>query len=331
MPAVRQYRWSWLFPPRRNRSVPWSGFEVFVVLLLIMFFWSSLLKIILRHSNFFGWVYGADFTKHLSEPTHSAEWSAAEYRVRMWLTVLSLPLNLATVIGVPALLRGAMPYQLGLSMHRFGRNIFLGACGALLVAPLQDFVIYLDSWYTQVLHVSPTEHQLTVVAKHALPVDRVLIFITAVVAAPLLEELLFRGFLQPWFIRRRAGGVLAVIFALGLALIVSYDQIDAALTTADWRGLMLSLQPAAFVLLLAPVLLLTRRMTRPEAAAGIFGTAVLFAAAHSSVWPSPVPLLPLGIVLGWLAYRTKSLVGPIVLHALFNTIACVEMYFLMFR
>jgi membrane protease YdiL (CAAX protease family) len=125
--------------------------------------------------------------------------------------------------------------------------------------------------------------------------------------------------------------VLAVIFALGLALIVSYDQIDAALTTADWRGLLLSLQPAAFVLLLAPLLLLTRRMTRPEAAAGIFGTAVLFAAAHSSVWPSPVPLLPLGIVLGWLAYRTKSLVGPIVLHAFFNTIACVEMYFLMFR
>jgi membrane protease YdiL (CAAX protease family) len=36
-------------------------------------------------------------------------------------------------------------------------------------------------------------------------------------------------------------------------------------------------------------------------------------------------------VLGWLAYRTRSIVGPIVLHALFNSIACVEMYFLLSR
>jgi membrane protease YdiL (CAAX protease family) len=50
---------------------------------------------------------------------------------------------------------------------------------------------------------------------------------------------------------------------------------------------------------------------------------VLFAAMHSSVWPTPVALLVLGLALGTLAARTKSLVGPIVVHALFNAVTCV--------
>jgi membrane protease YdiL (CAAX protease family) len=31
-----------------------------------------------------------------------------------------------------------------------------------------------------------------------------------------------------------------------------------------------------------------------------------------------MPLVLLGMALAWLAYRTRSLVGPIVVHALFN-------------
>jgi membrane protease YdiL (CAAX protease family) len=105
-----------------------------------------------------------------------------------------------------------------------------------------------------------------------------------------------------------------------------FDQLHAAWTSSNWREIALALQPAAFVLLLAPILLFIRRTARPEVAGGIFGTAVLFAAAHSAVWPSPIPLLPLGLVLGWLAHRTRSLAGPVALHALFNSIACIEMW-----
>src|SRR5216683_8306504 len=107
--------WSWLLPPRRNRSVPWSGFEVFVVLLLTMRFWSTLVNIVLQQADFFGWVYGPEFTKHLAEPKTSPEWSAASFRVNMWLSALCLPLNCATIVGIPALLSGVQPYQLGLS------------------------------------------------------------------------------------------------------------------------------------------------------------------------------------------------------------------------
>ncbi len=66
---------------------------------------------------------------------------------------------------------------------------------------------------------------------------------------------------------------------------------------------------------------------RKNAILAIFGSAIVFAAAHSWVWPSPIPLLLLGICLGALAYRTQSLLPSMVLHGLFNMVACVELLF----
>jgi membrane protease YdiL (CAAX protease family) len=45
-----------------------------------------------------------------------------------------------------------------------------------------------------------------------------------------------------------------------------------------------------------------------------------------------VPLFVLGLALGTLAARTGSLVGPMVLHGLFNGVTCVVLLFeLIFR
>ena len=68
--------------------------------------------------------------------------------------------------------------------------------------------------------------------------------------------------------------------------------------------------------------LLDRRNT---AWGGLFATAVLFAWVHVSVWPSPVPLVWLALGLGWLAWRGHSLAGAIVLHAVFNAVACAAL------
>jgi hypothetical protein len=56
-----------------------------------------------------------------------------------------------------------------------------------------------------------------------------------------------------------------------------------------------------------------------------YNTSLLFACIHTSVWPTPVPLFVLALGLGVLAQRTRSLVGPIVLHGLFNGISCVQL------
>ncbi|MCI0684780.1 MAG: CPBP family intramembrane metalloprotease [Gemmataceae bacterium] len=52
----------------------------------------------------------------------------------------------------------------------------------------------------------------------------------------------------------------------------------------------------------------------------IVGSATMFALMHEA-WPSAVALVPLGLVLGWLTYRTQSLAPAIVLHGLFNAVA----------
>ena len=81
--------------------------------------------------------------------------------------------------------------------------------------------------------------------------------------------------------------------------------------------------PALFVLAMVPFYWsVARRPPRPDSAA-VFGTALLFASIHAAVWPTPVPLFVLGLALGTLASRTGSLVGPMVLHGLFNAVTCV--------
>ena len=64
---------------------------------------------------------------------------------------------------------------------------------------------------------------------------------------------------------------------------------------------------------------------RTQAIRAIVGSAALFACVHSNVWPTPIPLALLGVALGWLAVRTQSVAGPIVVHMLFNTVAFVEL------
>ena len=53
----------------------------------------------------------------------------------------------------------------------------------------------------------------------------------------------------------------------------------------------------------------------------IVGSSLLFAALHVDAWPAPIPLFVLALFLGYLAHRTASLVGPIVLHGIFNGVS----------
>jgi membrane protease YdiL (CAAX protease family) len=53
----------------------------------------------------------------------------------------------------------------------------------------------------------------------------------------------------------------------------------------------------------------------------IYGSSILWAAFHSTVWPSPIPLFLLGLGLAWLAYRTQSLISSLTVHVLFNAVA----------
>ena len=112
--------------------------------------------------------------------------------------------------------------------------------------------------------------------------------------------------------------------ALILALALRGERLLAAWPEGV-PPLMAAAAPALFVLALLPLYLLVWWFSRTPLAAAIFGTSLLFACIHTAVWPTPIPLFVLALGLGVLAQRTRSLIGPIVLHSLFNGVSCVQL------
>lgn len=319
-----------LLPPQRLRAVPWSGVEVWIALLLVLMVWRILVHRFLLRSGFFTAVYGPDFPLEVPAEGAGAVDPIAMARRMLWVTALAFPLEVSSVLCLLALGSRTQMYQLGLTSARLGRNVLLGVLGWLLLVPVVfGLNLVVNLLYLEYAGLKPEEHPLTRLAEsNPLAIERVLIVFSAVVAAPILEELLFRGVLQRWFIQRPLGGRIALAGAFGVALIERTQNLEQSLSRNDLIGFIHAVSPAAFVVALTPVYFALERTDRLEmlprrAATGIFGASLLFAAFHSAVWPSPVSLFVLALGLGWLAYRTQSLVGPIVLHALFNAISCI--------
>jgi membrane protease YdiL (CAAX protease family) len=152
-----------------------------------------------------------------------------------------------------------------------------------------------------------------------------LVAFAVLVIAPVFEELFFRGILQGWLTKVRWGGLGAFLLSLLLAILFRWSSLRSAWASGDWNDLGQQLQPFIFVLLTGPVLLLIRKLRRPEIAGAIYASSLLFAVAHIAVWPSPVSLFILGLGLGWLACRSQSVVPTICVHALFNFVGLWSM------
>jgi membrane protease YdiL (CAAX protease family) len=278
-----------ILPLQKPGPVPWGGAEVFLS------FFSFLLW-----SLVFQWLVGKV--------------------AGLLVAVLAFPFVLGTIGVLLSVAHVVHDYPIRRTLHRFfvrcfRANVRAGYRVWLIVSP----VVLLVNTATVLVYVvlsgeAPREHPL-VRALHQEPgrLQWVLVLFNAVVVAPILEEVLFRGVLLPWMSRGgRAIDVVAVV-----AVLVSATDVQGQ-----------GLAAPIFVTALLPVYFAADRWTlrwlpRPAAGRAVVGSAILFAAFHSTNWPAPVPLFLLGLALGYLAYRTQSLVGPIFVHALFNGVACV--------
>ena len=127
--------------------------------------------------------------------------------------------------------------------------------------------------------------------------------------------------------------VLAPLLALAAALnaVVAYDHPVVSLL-----GEQRSFQAVAIVIMAAVVAApiaeelffrrillgwLDKRLPSRTGVVAILASATAFALAHQGQGLAYVPLLPLGIVLGFIARRTGSLVPCILLHAFFNAVS----------
>ncbi len=316
--------------------VPWTGPEVLLALLLVYLAWPATFSLLLQGSGLLRLVYGPDPAARQAAGVGIAAGPGAakqleptfqrldSYRKGLWLNAVAFPFQALTIPLLLFSVSRTRPYQLGLTTHRLGRHLFVGLVGTLVLVPAVFGVYYLVVLLYRTLGAGPTEeHPLTQVAQLGLsPVEWALLVLSAVVAAPVLEELVFRGLLQPWFAKRKEGGLAAMLLAFLMALAMRRSEIEAALPRGP-RAVAAECVPAFFVLALVPLFLFVWWRSRTPAGPAIFGTAVLFAAFHSGVWPSPVPLLLLALGLGFLAYRARSLAAPMLIHALFNGFNCV--------
>jgi membrane protease YdiL (CAAX protease family) len=294
---------------------------VLLAVLLVYVLWPALLLEGLRALGFFGWVYGAEFQARLV----AGEVKGLDAtRCSFWLGDLALPLNLLSVVGLFFALSGTRPYQLGLTTGRLGRNLLLGVITAVCVVPLVYLVLSLVNWLLQRgTGGAPEEHPITkLIQSHPPPVDLVVSGFAALFAAPIVEEFLVRGIIQPWFRAHRWGGYAGLAGALLLAVSRRWSGLEAGWREHGWQQAWPELLPAALVLVMAPGYLLLRAKA-PPAAGAVYVTSLLFAAAHAFSLSHVVPMFFFALALGALRYRTQSLVPCMVTHALFNGVAWV--------
>src|SRR5207237_1431481 len=147
---------------------------------------------------------------------------------------------------------GAPFRQLGLTAERVAPDVRAACVTWLVLTPLV-FVTNLAAVTAYTWLVGPpAEHPLLEPFRRGpVPAGAVaLLVIEAVLAAPLREELFFRGILQPYFVRHPYGGDMALALAAVIG-VLTHGAGD--LNVRDPVAIASALAPALFVLALLPL------------------------------------------------------------------------------
>jgi membrane protease YdiL (CAAX protease family) len=193
----------------------------------------------------------------------------------------------------------------GLGLGRVRRGLFTGLVGGVIVVPVIFFVAQVTELVWRAMrYTHPKEHDLLRFMGDSENLGLTVVLIgSAVLVAPLFEELLFRGHLQTLVTHAlaRLSGRAAERVPLG--------RYEVVVPTGG-AGAVPALEPA-------PV-------TAPPAAArwaSVLLTSLIFAAVHPA-WTIP-PIFVLSVCLGYAYERTGNLWTVMTMHALFNTTSTV--------
>lgn len=327
--------------PQRRRAVPWTFADL--LLLLFLFFGSEVivagmcrqigtaLALDSPPAQELAAIAAAAPVGPFAPPTPGlAEGSLAraelwlkkkeELSQMRWMLLGLLICRVAAAVFAIAYLRrraGAAPYHLLLTAHDWPLNLWRGyLVWFAITLPLFFLYVLLLLLSSVVGERTPHTVEKFLALQPALG-DRFVVLLLTVAVSPFIEELLLRGVMQPLFIEEPLLADTTILMSLLMA--IGYGLSGSLNDGWAWG-------PVVFLGLVGPGYLLFEWLTRwllprPGAARGIFATALVFALMHHTVWPTPVPIFLLGLALGWLAYRTQSLVGCVLLHSLFNAVS----------
>ena len=197
----------------------------------------------------------------------------------------------------------------------------------MLVVPMLS-IHYFAQW---LFPTDATHPFIEMVLQNPQPVYLVPIVVAAVIVAPVVEEFMFRVFLQGWLERLCLRGPQTTGDPPGRA---QGGPTTRSATGRGRRGRRAGLAAHAMARPTdCPVL--TSRQTdgsaerrRPADSRGgcpILVSGLLFALAHAGQGPAPIPLFFLGLGLGYLYQRTHRVLPCIVVHFLVNTTAVVQL------
>ena len=322
--------------PKRPRIVPWGGFTIVLVVVawVAVNLAVSAAYLEIRSSSRIRLAEkpARGAPKIPSQPPGTSEAAAPRFTFTEQMVLVSL-INGALLLVVPLGVRltsGAKWQDLGLTGDALVRNLKMGAIAFLAITPVVMSVNALAQ-----LVWKPNRHPLErMLREEASPGLIVLAYVSAVVLAPAVEELIFRGIIQGW-LRRLLNTIPDSESNLtGESVLITSDQEkpESAKLASLFRGF--PRIPTAFIAGTArpgnpynpPVSDLTGWENPGQWFANpmegrylpIFLTSVLFAAVHFEQMPAPLAIFPLALVLGLLFETTGSLVPSFILHALFN-------------
>jgi membrane protease YdiL (CAAX protease family) len=277
------------------------------------------------------------------------------------LMFVQAAINEVLIVVLPSiawLTSGARLRDLGLSLRGWKRQV---ATGAVVVLILMPIVYGVQMACVKYLDVSGPERR-----RH--PVERMirddfspgvayLAFLTAVILAPVFEELFFRGFFQSWLVkafdrlaresraarsRRHAPAKTGPHGQMDSGTgrdLIDIDPVRSSIdgVTGEPENEPLSATKAesgpdperdSLGEAIGPEV--GRKPSAPDqplphhsqsrrwTVAAIALTSLFFAALHFQQWPAPIPLFVLSLGLGLVYERTGSLLAPICMHAIFN-------------
>jgi membrane protease YdiL (CAAX protease family) len=239
---------------------------------------------------------------------------------------LMLLINLAIVALVPVLLHWtsrARAEDFGLAgAEVVGRDLRRGFVACLLLMP----VVY-GAFAAAQLIWKPIAHPVfDVMHDQATGPNAVVVILSAVLAAPAAEELLFRGVLLGWLTRAaslnpdRTGPESAP----AVEPMAAEAEPPVWLVREELRGERSVWAPPQAPPTDRPVEAPPDPSRPAMAYRGLAAwvpnvfVSILFAMLHAEQWPAPLPLFLLSLGLGWLYQRTGRLMAPLALHATFN-------------
>lgn len=334
-----------------RQSLPkWTGFGVLAAVGVFFLFnvGARFVQSVLIQSGFFTRIYGESFPLELPENPSAAQKGAATVRF-LWSSAIAFPFAILAMY----LLRKAVHLPSSIRVRSLPQGFVAGYLTWLMITPAAFCVFVLASLGHQALTgKDPEKHPLTQIADLTGPWKWLFVLQTVVIAA-VIEEWLFRGVLLPWLAQRKpvppdtpftilpshrpllillgALGV-GVAFTFGTDYLIGPAQVQTAFKENFLAAVAAYLIPAVFFLLLLPFDFLLPRLHRlrrflrirsAQDVRAIWASSALFAAMHAHVWPSPIPLMVLAMGLGYLYLRTRSLVGPIVVHGMFNAVSAM--------